>query len=95
MNPVIARVVRRAILDLLNDIGGEHNDEELTMLLVELGHPVARRAVAEQLAWLGDAKLVICETMGGYEVARIVADGRDVAEGRLAVEGVSPHKTGE
>lgn len=98
----ILPLIRRAILDLLNDAGGEHNDDVLTMLLVQLGHRVARRDVREQLVWLagneiaGDgSRLVQVEELGPYMVARILPDGRDVAEGRLIVEGVWRHKTGE
>ncbi|MEA3017342.1 MAG: hypothetical protein QOI38_2064 [Sphingomonadales bacterium] len=94
--PVILPVVRRAIVDLLFDVGGEHNDDTLTLLLAQLGHRVARRDVAEQLEWLAnEAQLIRLEDLGPYKVARILADGRDVAEGRLLVEGVSRFKTGD
>jgi hypothetical protein len=59
---------------------------------------VARRDVADQLLWLAQddgCKLITIEKLGPYIVARILADGRDVAEGRLAVEGVSKFKTGD
>jgi hypothetical protein len=95
---IILPVVRRAILDLLFDVGGEHNDDTLTMLLVQLGHRVARRDVAEQLRWLAQVeglKLIEIEELGSYLAARILSDGRDVAEGRLIVEGVSRFKTGD
>lgn len=91
-------VVRRAILDLLEEIGGEHNDDELTLLLNQLGHRVARRDIAAQLRWLAmdePGPLVHAEQLGPYVVARILPDGRDVAAGRLLVEGISRHKTGE
>lgn len=93
--PIILPNIRRAILDLMNDIGGEHNEEVLTSLLAELGHRVARRDVAEQLGWLDIEGLVRSEKLGPYTVARILADGRDVADGRLTVEGVSKFKTGD
>jgi hypothetical protein len=93
---VILPVVRRAIVDLLFDIGGEQNDDVLTQLLNQLGHRVARRDVAEQLAWLADeARLIRLEDLGPYNVARILADGRDVAEGRLLVDGIYRFKTGD
>ena len=95
---VILPLIRRALLDLLNDVGGEHNDDVLTQLLVQLGHRVARRDVAEQLRWLAQddgCRLITVEELGPYLVARILADGRDVAEGRLIVEGVSKFKTGD
>lgn len=95
MNPIIAPIVRRAILDLLFDIGLEQNDEVLAKLLGQLGHRAARREVAAQLGWLADAGLIKTEQLGGYVVARILADGRDVSEGRLAVEGVSRFRTGD
>jgi hypothetical protein len=93
--PIILPLVRRAILDLMNDIGGEHNEEVLTRLLGELGHRVARRDVAEQLGWLDVEGLVRSEQLGPFTVARILADGRDVADGRLTHEGVSKFKTGD
>lgn len=97
--PVILPVVRRAILDLMFDVGGEHNDETLTMLLNQLGHRVARRDVAAQLRWLAsenaDAPLIAIEELGPYLTARILQDGRDLAEGRLLVDGVSKFKTGD
>ena len=93
--PVILPVVRRAILDLLEEIGGEHNHDTLTLQLRGLGHRVAARDVAEQLVWLGNCGLVKTEVLGPYTVARILADGRDVATGQLAFEGVSRHRTGE
>lgn len=92
---VILPVVRRAILDLLEDIGGEHNHDELAMLLRALAHRVAARDVAEQLRWLASVGLVKAEEIGPYTVARIISDGRDVANGQLTFEGVSRHKTGE
>lgn len=97
MNPIVAPVIRRAILDLLCDIGGEHNHGEITDLLNQLGHRVARRDVLDQLEWLASdaVALVTIEGLQHFTVARIVADGRDVASGVLAVEGVSRHKTGE
>ena len=95
---IILPLVRRAILDLLFDIGGEHNDETLTILLNQLGHRVARRDVAEQLRWLAQddgCKLIEIEELGQFLAARILSDGRDVAQGRMIVDGVSKFKTGD
>lgn len=91
----IAALVRRALLDLLSDIGGEHSDEVLTLQLRQLGHRVARRDVAEQLRWLAGRDLVFLEEGDAFLVARAAADGRDVASGALRVDGVARHKTGE
>lgn len=95
---VILPVVRRAMLDLLEEIGGEHNDDSLALLLNQLGHRVARRDIAEQLRWLASGEhgcaLVTAEDLGPYVVASILPDGRDVAAGRLTVQGISRHKTG-
>lgn len=91
---VILPVIRRAILDLLDAIGGEHNDDTLTIQLVALGHRVARRDVAGELLWLGCQGLVKTEMLGPYVVVEILPDGCDVAAGRLRIEGVSKHKTG-
>lgn len=91
----ILPLVRRAILDLLNDIGGEQNDDALTILLAALGHRIARRDVAEQLRWLAGENFIAIEELGPFLAARILADGRDIAEGRLVVDGVWRHKTGD
>lgn len=91
----ILPLVRRAILDLLHDVGGEHNDDVIALSLAALGHRVARRDVAAQLDWLADAGLVEVETLGPFRIARVLADGRDVADGRLVVDGVWRHKTGD
>jgi hypothetical protein len=88
-------LIRRAILDLLHDSGGEINDDVIAILLAGLGHRVARRDVAEQMLWLADAALVKVDALGPYLVARILADGRDVSDGRLVVDGVWRHKTGD
>ncbi len=95
MSPVILPLVRRAILDLLSDIGGEHNHEEITILLNEIGHRLARRDVIDQIAWLAHKRLIASEMLGDYATARILTDGRDVADGRYIVEGVSIYKTGD
>jgi hypothetical protein len=95
MNQLIAPVVRRAILDLLSDIGGEHTANELALLLNELGHRLAVRDVVEQVNWLSGKSLLIAQEFEQFTVARILTDGRDVADGRYIVEGVSKFKTGE
>jgi hypothetical protein len=87
-------LIRRAIIDLLHDIGGEQNDDYVAVLLAQLGHRIARRDIATEMMWLGDAKLVETEKLGPYVVARILPDGIDVAEGRLVVDGVWRHRTG-
>lgn len=91
----ILPLIRRAILDLLNDIGGEQSDDYLVLLLSQLGHRVARRDIAAQLDWLAENGLIAVEELGPFKVARTLADGRDIAEGRLVVEGVWRHKTGD
>jgi hypothetical protein len=64
MSPVIAPLVRRAILDLMADVGGEQNHSVLTLLLNDLGHRVAERDVRAELLWLADAKLIVIEELG-------------------------------
>lgn len=92
---VIQPLVRRAILDLMNDAGGEQNDDVLTRLLNAMGHRVARRDVAAELGWLDTQGLVRSEALGPYVVARILQDGRDVADGRLSLDGIHKFKTGD
>lgn len=91
----IVPLVRRAILDVLHDVGGEQNDDYLQIFLTSLGHRVSRRGINEQLVWLSDRNLVACEDFGPLVTVRILADGRDVATGRLVMDGVWRHKTGD
>lgn len=93
--PAIVPLVRRAILDLLDDIGGEQNDDVLALLLAQVGHRIARRDVAEQMRWLASENLIATEDLGPFLVGRILADGRDISQGRLVVDGVWRHKTGD
>ena len=91
---IIRPLVRRAILDLLNDIGGPQNDDVVARLLIGLGHRVARRDVAEELRWLAGERLVELEEVGPFVVAEILPDGIDASEGNLRVEGIHRHRTG-
>lgn len=93
--PVLQPIIRRAILDLVEDTGGELNDEMITLLLNELGHRVARSDVADEMRWLGEAALLRLIEKPAFIEARSTANGRDVAKGLLRHEGVSRHKTGE
>lgn len=95
MNPVILPLFRRAILDLMFDIGGEQNHVVLAMHLAAVGHRLAETEVRDVLKWLAERNLVKTEELGPYTVARLIANGRDVAAGRLECEGVSKFKTGE
>lgn len=90
----ILPLVRRAILDLLDHDGGEQNDDVITILLAGIGHRIARRDVAEQLRWLAEQNLIVVEDLPPYLVASTTSDGRDIAAGRLNVDGVWRHKTG-
>lgn len=92
---VILPVVRRAILDFLEETGGEHNDDVLTMQLVAIGNRVARRDIREQLVWLGEKGMLNVEELGPYVAVTITPNGVDVANGRLNEEGIHRHKTGQ
>lgn len=87
--------IRRALLDLIEDIGGENNHQALSAHLAQLGHRVGGSDVAGELKWLAGKGLVKLEEVGPYLVARSTSDGRDVANNLLTYVDVSPHKTGE
>lgn len=91
---IIQPVIRRAILDLLNDIGGQQSDDVIARLLSNLGHRVARRDVADQLGFLAAANLVELEQVGPFLCGEITPDGLDVSAGKLTIEGVYRHRTG-
>ena len=92
--PIIQPIVRRAILDLLNDIGGPQNDDVIARLLIGIGHRIARRDVATELAWLAAQKLIVVEELGPFVVGEISPDGIDVSDGNLRIDGIHRHKTG-
>lgn len=95
ISSVLLPLVRRAILDLVEDTGGELNDDVVTVLLNELGHRVARRDVRQEMVWLGEHGWLKTRDLGAFLVASSSPDGRDIANGLLRVEGVSRHKTGD
>lgn len=92
---VLLPIIRRAILDLVEDTGGELNDETITILLNELGHRVARSDIRDEMGWLASADLLTTNAVGPFIVARSTPNGCDVANGLLRIDGVSRHKTGE
>ena len=92
---LLQQLIRRAILDLVEDTGGELNDEVIMMMLNELGHRVARAVTREEIAWLAEQGLLKMSELGEFIVVRSTAAGRDVANGLIRFEGVSRHKTGE
>ena len=95
MSELLAPLVRRALLDFLDAEGGEHNHHVLAMTLNALGHRVSRQDVLHQLVWLSDAALIHTETVGHYQVARILSAGSDVASGVERIDGVHRHRSGE
>lgn len=88
-------LIRRAILDLLYDVGGEQNDDYIEILLSGLGHRVARVDIVPELLWMAELGLIEVEKEGPYYIARILANGRAIAEGKLKIDGIRPHKTGD
>lgn len=95
LSPAIRALVRRAILDLVDDVGGELTDEVITISLNELGHRIARAQVRDELEWLAGSELLAASEQGPFIIVRSTANGRDVAQGLLRIDGVSRHKTGE
>lgn len=91
---IIRPVVRRAILDLLADIGGQQSDDVIARLLSNLGHRVARRDVSDELEFLSGEKLVETEQVGPFLCGEITPDGLDVSAGKLAIDGIYRHRTG-
>lgn len=88
-------VIRRAILDLIDDVGGEINDDTVTILLNELGHRVGRPDVVIELRWLAEHELLKLQDYPALVVVASTVAGRAAAAGTMIFEGVSRHKTGE
>lgn len=94
MSAVFAERVRRGILDVLHEIGGEHSHAEIAAIMNEIGHRVSRRDVIAHIDFLSQAGLVTAEKLDLFTVATLTADGVDAAEGTLRVEGVARFKAG-
>lgn len=94
MSAVICALIRRAILTVLHEFGGEHNHSEIAAVMNELGHRVSRRDIVDHLKFLAEADLVAIEPLEMFTVATITGDGVDLVEGKLTVEGVSRFKAG-
>ena len=86
---------RRAILELLSDAGGTFNDARIVRLLNDLGYVIAHDEAVSHFLWLSEQTLVVSADLGSMWVAHATRAGRDVAEGRKIVEGVSAHKAFE
>lgn len=95
MSVDIRPVIRRAIVDVLTDAGGEHSEVEIAMLLKAWGHPAARSVVRTEMEWLAEEGLIKIEELGPLLAGRVLPDGRDVSEGRLIYDGIDKFKTGE
>jgi hypothetical protein len=95
IHPKIAPVIRRAILDLVLDVGGEINDDTVTILLNELGHRVGGPDVVHELRWLATRDLLKLQDYPALIVVSSTSAGRAAAAGTMAFDGVSRHKTGE
>lgn len=95
IHPAIAPIIRRAILDLLLDVGGEVNNDQITILLNELGHRVGDPDVVEELRWLATRDLLKLQEYPALVVVSSTARGRAGAAGTMRFDGVSRHKTGE
>lgn len=95
IHEAIQPLVRRAILDLVLDVGGEVNDDDVTILLNELGHRVGGPDVVIELRWLAEHDLLKIKEYPAYVVVASTKLGNAVAAGTMRVDGVHRHKTGE
>lgn len=95
IHPAIRPIIRRAILDLLLDVGGEINDDTVTILLNEIGHRVGGPDVVTELRWLAERDLLKLQDLGALIVVSSTSAGRAAAAGTMRFDGVSRHKTGE
>lgn len=82
---------RRFLLDVLATMpGGAVTASLLHEAAADFTPPPSRDLVVTDLAWLGEQKLVAYTAARGVEGATLLARGRDVVEGRVAVPGVAP-----
>ncbi|MBM3617511.1 MAG: ArsR family transcriptional regulator [Alphaproteobacteria bacterium] len=94
-NEFMAANRRITVLRLLKDVGGSANDSIIQQTLEQFGFSrVSSDTIAEDLAFLEKAELVVLETVGTVTVAKIRRRGVEVAEGRVTVEGVQKPSVG-
>lgn len=90
-----ATLRRRDILDFLKNCGGRLNDEVLREALDRLAYPhLARQVVREDISFLAGRGLVKEEWIGDFLIAHITKRGVEVADGRIAAEGVAQPEIG-
>ncbi|MCG8435371.1 MAG: ArsR family transcriptional regulator [Gammaproteobacteria bacterium] len=81
---------RLALLRLIRDGGGKANERSLYNAIRDIGYPLTTRDdVRADLELLGKRNCIVKEMHKGlFLVATLSEVGRDVADGKLAVEGV-------
>ena len=81
---------RLALLRLIRDGGGKANERSLYNAIHEIGYPLTKRDdIRADLELLGKRNCITKEVHAGrFLVATLTEIGRDVADGKIAVEGV-------
>ncbi|MCT8831496.1 hypothetical protein KZ432_01000 [Glaesserella parasuis] len=89
MQTILTKDQRLVILRSLAEAGYDANESILSDCLDLYGHDISRDLVRNHLVWLEEQGLIQLERLkDGYMVASITQRGLDVAQGRVAVEGV-------
>ncbi|MGX2951701.1 VpaChn25_0724 family phage protein [Ursidibacter arcticus] len=89
MQTILTKDQRLVILRSLAEAGYDANESILSDCLDLYGHDISRDLVRNHLVWLEEQGLIQLERLkDGYMVAKITQRGLDVAQGRVAVEGV-------
>lgn len=86
---LITQDQRLVVLRVLSEAGYDANESIISDGLDLYGHDISRDLVRTHLNWLEEQGLLTIERLkDGYMVASITQRGLDVAQGRVAVEGV-------
>lgn len=90
-NQLMAKSVRLAILQILEqDAGYSHNDDLLQSALEGTrGHSLSADRVRSELRWLEEQGLLTIDVVPPFLVARVNQRGVDVALGRSRIDGIA------
>ena len=87
--------LRLAILQIIDDAGGETNSRILASEMPGAGHRISADRLRTELAWLAEQDAVTLAETGSMHVVALTERGADLATGRTAIPGLrrpAPHE---
>lgn len=80
--------LRLAILQIIDEAGGETNSRILATELPHAGHRISADRLRTELAWLAEQDAVTLAESGSMHVVTLTERGADLAAGRATIPGI-------